>query len=124
MIFDPRFSNYVDVFEGGYGYTRGVWRSEANSCMNYAIPYYNAISRLDITRRVFSLAGEPFDMERDFYSVDTDQWGSAEVNGTRATHNVQELQSIHSHNVPVTLKRGQYNQFFKKLKERRYEINR
>ena len=124
MIFDPRFSNYVDVFEGGYGYTRGVWRSEANSCMNYAIPYYNAISRLDITRRVFSLAGEPFDMERDFYSVDTDQWGSAEVNGTRATHNVQELQSIHSHNVPVTLKRGQYNLFFKKLKERRYEINR
>lgn len=124
MIFDPRFSNYVDVFEGGYGYTRGVWRSEANSCMNYAIPYYNAISRLDITRRVFSLAGEPFDMERDFYSVDTDQWGSAEVNGTRAAHNVQELQPIHSHNVPVMLKRGQYNQFFKKLKERRYEINR
>ena len=124
MIFDPRFSNYVDVFEGGYGYTRGVWRSEANSCMNYAVPYYNAISRLDITRRVFSLAGEPFDMERDFYSVDTDQWGSAEVNGTRAAHNVQELQPIHSHNVPVMLKRGQYNQFFKKLKERRYEINR
>lgn len=76
MIFDPRYSNYVDVFEGGYGYTRGVWRSESNSCMNYAIPYYNAISRLDITRRVFNLAGEPFDIERDFYSVDTDQWGS------------------------------------------------
>lgn len=78
MIFDSRYSNYVDIYEGGYGVTRGVWRSEANSCMNYAIPYYNAISRLDITRRVFSLAGEPFDIERDFYSVDTDQWGSTE----------------------------------------------
>lgn len=124
MIFDPRFSNYVDMFEGGYGYTRGVWRSEANSCMNYAIPYYNAISRLDITQRVFSLAEEPFDLERDFYNVDTDQWGSTEVNGTRATHNVQELSPIHSHNVPITMKRGQYNQFFKKLKKRKYEINR
>lgn len=124
FVFDTRYSDYVDVYEGAYGYMRGIFRSEANSCMNYAIPYYNAISRLDITRRVFSLAGEPFDIERDFYSVDTDQWGSTEVNGTRATHNVQELHPIHSHNVPVMLKRGQYNEFFKKLKEKRYEINR
>lgn len=124
LIFDPRYSNYVDVFEGGYGYTRGVWRPEANSCMNYAIPYYNAISRLDITRRVFSLAGEWFDIERDFYSVDTDQWGSLEINGTRASRNIQEIQPIHSHNVPVMLKHGQCRQFFKKLKNKRYEINR
>lgn len=123
MIFDPRYSNYVDIFEGGYGYTRGVWRSEANSCMNYAIPYYNAISRLDITRRVFRLAGESFDMERDFYSVDTDEWGSVAVNA-RSTHNVQELQPIHSHNAPIMMKRGQYNQLFERLKNKRYEINR
>lgn len=124
MIFDPRYSNYVDIFEGGYGYTRGVWRPESNSCMNYAIPYYNAISRLDITRRVFDLAGEPFDIERDFYNVDTDQWGSVDINGTRAARHVQELRPIHSHNVPVMLKHGQYHQFFKKLKDKRYEINR
>ena len=124
MIFDPRYSNYVDIFEGGYGYTRGVWRPEANSCMNYAIPYYNAISRLDITRRVYSLAGEQFDIERDFYTVDTDQWGSVEVNGTRAVHHEQELRPIHSHNVPIMLKHGQYHQFFKKLKDKKYEINR
>ena len=124
MIFDPRYSNYVDIYEGGYGYTRGVWRSESNSCMNYAIPYYNAISRLDITRRVFELAGESFDIERDFYNVDTDQWGNIEINGTRSTHHVRELQPIHSHNVPVMLRHGQYKQFFKQLKNRRYEINR
>lgn len=123
MIFDPRYSNYVGIYEGGYGYTRGVWRSEANSCMNYAIPYYNAISRLDITRRVFSLAGEPFYIERDFYNVDTDEWGSVAVNA-RSTHNVQELQPIHSHNAPIMMKRGQYNQLFEKLKNKRYEINR
>ena len=124
MIFDPRYSNYVDVFEGGYGYTRGVWRPESNSCMNYAIPYYNAISRLDITRRVFELAGEPFEIERDFYSVDTDQWGSTGIVETRAANNRMELCPIHSHHVPITLKHGQYKQFFQKLKNRRYEINR
>ena len=124
MIFDPRFSNYVDVFEGGYGFTRGVWRSEANSCMNYAIPYYNAISRLSITERVFGLAGEWFDIDRDFYAVDTDQWGSVEGNGTRSIHDMQELPSIHSHNAPVMVEHGQYNQLFKNLKEKRYENNR
>ena len=124
MIFDPRFSSYVDIFEGGYGYTRGVWRSEANSCMNYAIPYYNAISRLSITERVFSLAGESFDIDRDFYAVDTDQWGSVEGNGTRSVHDMQELPSIHSHNAPVMVEHGQYNQLFKNLKEKRYENNR
>lgn len=124
MIFDPRFSNYVDVFEGGYGFTRGVWRPEANSCMNYAIPYYNAISRLSITKRVFALAGAQFDIERDFYSVDTDEWGSVGGNETRTMHDIQDLKSIHSHNVPVMLEHGQYNQFFKNLKEKRYENNR
>lgn len=124
MVFDPRYSNYVDVFEGGYGYTRGVWRPESNSCMNYAIPYYNAISRLDITRRVFILAGEPFDIKRDFYSVDTDQWGSIDVYETRGSHHTQELHPIYSHNVPIMMKHGQYDQFFKKLKNKRYEINR
>ena len=124
MIFDTRYSNYVDVFEGGYGYTRGVWRPESNSCMNYAIPYYNAISRLDITRRVFSLAGEPFDLERDFYSVDTDQWGSTEFNETRGAHRVQTLHPIYAHNAPIMMEHGLYNQFFKKLKNKRYEINR
>lgn len=124
MIFDSRFSSYVDVFEGGYGYTRGVWRPEANSCMNYAIPYYNAISRLSITKRVFGWAGESFDIDRDFYAVDTDQWGNVGEYETRTVYDMQELPSIHSHNAPVMVEHGQYNQFFKKLKEKRYENNR
>lgn len=124
MIYDPRYSNNVDMFEGAYGYTRGVWRSESNSCMNYAIPYYNAISRLDITRRVFYLAGEYFNIERDFYSVDTDLWGSAGLNQTRSSIEEQELKPIYSHNVPVMLELSQYTPFFKKQKSKIYEINR
>ena len=74
FIFDTRYSDYVDVYEGGYGYMRGIFRSEANSCMNYGIPYYNAISRLSIMRRIFDYAREPFTMDY-FYEHDTNKWG-------------------------------------------------
>lgn len=74
FIFDTRYSDYVDVYEGGYCYMRGIFRSEANSCMNYGIPYYNAISRLSIMRRIFDYAREPFTMDY-FYEHDTNKWG-------------------------------------------------
>lgn len=74
FIFDTRYSDYVDVYEGGYGYMRGIFRSEANSCMNYGIPYYNAISRLSIMRRIKECAGEWFSMDY-FYEHDTNKWG-------------------------------------------------
>lgn len=75
FIFDPRYSNKVDVFEGAYGKTRGVYRSEINSCMNYGIPYFNAISRQDIVRRILDYSGEGFSMEK-FYEKDSDKWGT------------------------------------------------
>lgn len=74
FIFDTRYSDYVDVYEGAYGYMRGIFRSEANSCMNYGIPYYNTISRLSIMRRIFDYAREPFSMDY-FYEHDTNKWG-------------------------------------------------
>ena len=53
---------------------RGVFRSEANSCMNYGIPYYNTISRLSIMRRIFEYARKEFTMDY-FYEHDTNKWG-------------------------------------------------
>ena len=81
FIFDTRYSDYVDVYEGGYGYTRGIYRPEVNSCMNYGIPYYNTPSRLSIFRRIKDYAGEEFRME-DFLAGDTFEWGTTNV--TRA----------------------------------------
>ncbi len=75
LIFDPRYSDKVDVFEGGYGFTRGVYRAEINSCMNYGIPYFSAPARLDIMRRILEYSGEGFTMEK-FYATDSDKWGS------------------------------------------------
>ena len=76
FIFDPEYSDYVDMFEGAMGFTRGVWRSEQNSCMNYGIPYYNAISRQEIMRRILDYSGEGFTMEK-FYATDSKTWGSS-----------------------------------------------
>ncbi len=74
LIYQPQYSNYVDVFEGGYFHTRGIFRSEATSCMNNNIPYYSAISRQAIVEKIMQYAGETFSLD-DFYSKDTDAFG-------------------------------------------------
>ena len=63
MIFDPDYSDVVDVYEGGFYFSRGVFRSESNSCMNNYVPYFSAISRESIVRRIMEYAGEPFSYE-------------------------------------------------------------
>ncbi len=63
MIYDPQYSNVVDVYEGAYMHTRGVFRSEATSCMNNNIAYYNAISRESMVKRIMKYAGEPYSYE-------------------------------------------------------------
>lgn len=83
FIFDPTYSDYVDVYEGGYGFTRGIYRPEANSCMNYGIPYYNTPSRLDIYKRIMDYAGESFSME-EFRAQDTFEWGPTTVTRSAA----------------------------------------
>lgn len=63
LIFDPQYSNVVDIYEGGYMHMRGVFRSEPNSCMNNNIPYFSAISRESIVKRIKNYAGESYDFE-------------------------------------------------------------
>ena len=63
LIFDPRYSDIVDIFEGGYMFSRGVFRSELNSCMNNNIPYFSTISRESIVKRIKCYAGETYSFE-------------------------------------------------------------
>ena len=76
LIFDPRYSSIVDIFEGGYMHNRGVYRSEQNSCMNNDIPYYSTISRESIVKRIKRYAGETFDFEE---FVANDKMGVAQA---------------------------------------------
>ncbi len=57
------------VYEGGYEYQYGVWRSEENSCMNNNIPYYNVQSRWSIVNRIMRLSNKPFTIQ-DFIETD------------------------------------------------------
>ena len=63
LIFDEKYQNTVDIYEGGYMHTRGCFRSEQNSCMNNNIPYFSAISRQAIVERIMEYAGEEFSFE-------------------------------------------------------------
>ena len=63
MIFDPQYSNIVDVYEGAFYHSRGVFRSEPTSCMNNNIPYYSAISRETMVKTIMKYAGEEYSYE-------------------------------------------------------------
>lgn len=69
LIEHPDYSNIVDMYEGAYFHTRGVYRSEANSCMNNNVPYYSAISRQEMVERIMRYGGLEFSLE-DFYAND------------------------------------------------------
>ena len=80
MIYDPQYSNTVDVYEGAYMHTRGVFRSEPTSCMNNNIPYYNAISREAMVKRIKEYAGEIYSYE-DFKLNDKESHPSVTTKG-------------------------------------------
>lgn len=63
FVWHPSYSSFVDVFEGAMGCSRGIFRSEQNSCMGSRIPYYNTISRYEIMRRILECSGEEFSMD-------------------------------------------------------------
>ena len=75
LIYHKNYSDKVDMYEGGYMHTRGVYRSEATSCMNNNIPYYSAVSRQAIVERIKAYAGEAFDFD-DFVAKDSFEVGT------------------------------------------------
>ena len=125
FIFDPDYSNYVDVYEGGYGYTRGVYRPEANSCMNYGIPYYNTPSRLSIYKRIKNYAGDSWWMG-EFRQVDTFEWGATNVTRSlspsaspAANKDVDGLQPITSgnHHLPTIVRFSELGSKVRKIRK-------
>lgn len=69
FIFHEKYNQIVDVFEGAFYHSRGVYRSEQSSCMNNNIPYFNAISRESIVKRIKKYAGEIYSYD-DFLAKD------------------------------------------------------
>ncbi|MDE6457272.1 MAG: leucine-rich repeat protein, partial [Muribaculum sp.] len=107
FIFDPRYSNSVDIFEGAYGKARGAYRCEINSCMNYGIPYFNAISRQDIVRRILEYSGEGFTMEK-FYATDSDKWGTTSTSRAAMVDETESYMASGSHHPVRIVKSNKY----------------
>lgn len=100
LVFDDRYQDIVDIYEGGYFHGEGVFRSEVNSCMNNNVPYFSTISRQAIVERIKELAGEKFDFE-EFVANDSREFGEKFLtrSGRGTTENV-----IHSQ--PPVFKKG------------------
>lgn len=91
LIFHPDYSNIVDMYEGGFFHSRGIYRSEATSCMNNNIPYYSAIQRQEMVERIMKYAGEEFSLE-DFYANDVRD--ASNNNTTRASLEVEDTPAV------------------------------
>ena len=88
----PDYSDIVDMYEGGYFHTRGMYRSEANSCMNNNVPYYSAIQRQEMVERIMRYAGLEFDIN-DFYARDVRDASNNDF-VTRATIEVDDTPAM------------------------------
>ena len=99
LIFDPQYSNLVDIYEGGYMHMRGVFRSEPNSCMNNNIPYFSAISREAIVKRIKEYAGESYSFE-EFKTLDVLDASTA-GDGTRSISSALEFAASNKQQHPV-----------------------
>mgnify|MGYP002622732312 FL=1 len=74
LIFDRRYSDIVDIYDGSHMHADGIYRSEVNSCMNNNVPYFSTISRQAIVERIKDYVGEAFDFEQ-FVANDSREMG-------------------------------------------------
>lgn len=101
LIFDSRYSDLVDIYEGGFMHSRGVFRSEQNSCMNNNIPYYSTISRESIVKRIKKYAGETYSFE-EFVANDKHDAGAV----TRSADVKVSGSMMHSRQAPPQIHKG------------------
>ena len=109
LIFDDRYSDIVDIYEGGFMHNRGVFRSEPNSCMNNDIPYYSTISRESIVKRIKQYAGENFSFE-DFVKNDKREASVVEsrafgTNGDERTAGLYQHSPVFHKTSPLKMKK-------------------
>ncbi|MBP3552801.1 MAG: leucine-rich repeat protein [Bacteroidaceae bacterium] len=96
LVNDNRFNDITDIYEGGYFHSRGVYRSEQNSCMNNNVPYYSTWCRELIVRRIKMLAGETFSFD-DFVANDSREWGQDFTKPTRSSQQIHTFVNAPRH---------------------------
>lgn len=101
LIYHEKYRSFVDIYEGGFMHSRGVWRSEYNSCMNNDIPYFSTISREEIVRRIMEYSGGTFSFD-DFVAKDNLDSASRASRRMKSRSGVGETANSRGpHNNPV-----------------------
>lgn len=75
--------SHVGVFEGGFTYVSGIWRSEQISCMDDNRPYFNSQSRYLIVKRIMEMAGEEFTFP-EFVEKDVEKTDNSGIGKTKS----------------------------------------
>lgn len=118
LIFDDRYQDIVDIYEGSHMHAQGIYRSEVNSCMNNNVPYFSTISRQAIVERIMDYSGGHFDFET-FVSKDNRAMGDKFL--TRATrrgalfHSGESVVGLHG-NMPRIIKGSPLKNMNRKVK--------
>ena len=105
LIFDPRYGDIVDIYEGGHMHSDGIYRSEFNSCMNNNAPYFSTWSRQLIVERTLWAAGETFDFET-FVSKDSREMGEKFITRGATVTPWQQVKAYHSKGHHPLIRKG------------------
>lgn len=100
LIFNNKYNEVVDIYEGGFMHARGVFRSELNSCMNNNIPYFSTISREAIVKRIKQYAGETYSFD-EFVKNDNPNPGSRSTRYNVAPWNKLSDKPAPNHSQPI-----------------------
>lgn len=100
LIFNNKYNDVVDIYEGGFMHSRGVFRSELNSCMNNNIPYFSTISREAIVKRIKQYAGETYSFD-EFVKNDNPNPGSRSTRYNVAPWNKLSDKPAPNHSQPI-----------------------
>ena len=100
LIFNDKYSAVVDIYEGGFMHSRGVFRLELNSCMNNNIPYFSTISREAIVKRIKQYAGETYSFD-EFVKNDNPNPGSRSTRYNVAPWNKLSDKPAPNHSQPI-----------------------
>ena len=118
LIFDERYGNLVDIFDGAHMHSDGIFRSEPHSCMNNNVPYFSTWSRQLIVERIKDAAGETFDFE-NFVSNDSREWGDKFLTRSVLETPWQSAKAMHSEHHGPVIKKGSPMDYIKKGGRRR-----
>lgn len=114
LIFDSRYGDIVDIYEGGHMHSDGIYRSEVNSCMNNNVPYFSTWSRQLIVERILWAADETFDFET-FVSKDSREMGSKFLTRGASEESVRsDVHAVHSENHAPVIRQGKPSDYIKK----------